>query len=119
MSPTDTFLLQLIFYLFSTLFVFIYFFSLVCFVFAGFRFIKSKTQIRLTDWKSKASRFQFSRSLSKNPEPSLEAGVHLKALNRFNGNISFAFQAIQKPYTHYTNQCFGVFCKFLGIFGKR
>ena len=36
--------------------------------------------------------------------------------NRFNGNISFAFQAIQKPYARYTNQCFGCFVNFWVIF---
>ena len=25
-------------------------------------------------------------------------------------------QYFEKPYTHYTNQCFGVFCKFFGDF---
>ena len=27
------------------------------------------------------------------------------------------FQAIQKPYHHPVNLCYGVFCKFLGDFG--
>ena len=47
--------------------------------------------------------------------------MHLKsrfhaAKNRFNGNISFAFQAIQKPYAQNTNQCLGCFVNFLAIF---
>ena len=33
-----------------------------------------------------------------------------------NGNISFAFQAIQKPYHHIVNLCCGVFFEFLGDF---
>ena len=33
-----------------------------------------------------------------------------------NGNISFAFQAIQKLYADLINLCYGVFCKFLGDF---
>ena len=32
-------------------------------------------------------------------------------------NISFAFQAIQKLYAHFTKLCVAVFCKFLGDFG--
>ena len=35
----------------------------------------------------------------------------------FNANISFAFQAIQNPYAHFTNLCSAVFCNFLGDFG--
>ena len=31
-------------------------------------------------------------------------------------NISFAFQAIEKPSIHITNLCFAVICKFLVIF---
>ena len=54
----------------------------------------------------------------------IKAGVHLKAvfppLNLQNcvqkANISFAFQAIQKPSAHFTNLCFAVICKFLGEF---
>ena len=31
-------------------------------------------------------------------------------------NISFTFQAIQKPSAHLLNLCYRVFCKFLGDF---
>ena len=40
------------------------------------------------------------------------------AWHGFNGNISFTFQAIQKPYHYPVNLCCGVFCEFLGIFGR-
>ena len=30
---------------------------------------------------------------------------------------SLHFLSIQKPFAHYTILCFGIFCKFLGIFG--
>ena len=33
--------------------------------------------------------------------------------------ISFMFQAIQKPSAHLMNLCYGVFCKFLGMFGRK
>ena len=32
------------------------------------------------------------------------------------GNISFTFQAIQKPFAHPVNLCCGVFCEFLRDF---
>ena len=34
----------------------------------------------------------------------IKVGVHLKAVFTSNGNILFAFQAIQKPSIHNTNQ---------------
>ena len=35
---------------------------------------------------------------------------------RLGSRDSFAFQAIQKLYAHFTNLCFSVICKFLGDF---
>ena len=39
-----------------------------------------------------------------------------RTLHGFNGNISFTFQAIQKPYVHPVNLCCGVLCEFWGEF---
>ena len=38
-------------------------------------------------------------------------------MSHLNSNISFAFQAIQKLYAHFTNLCFAMICKFLDDFG--
>ena len=38
--------------------------------------------------------------------------------SQLNASISFAFQAIQKLFTHPLNLCFVVFCTFWGEFGK-
>ena len=58
----------------------------------------------------------------REPGNQVKAGVgthecHFFATERgFNENISFTFQAIQKPSAHLTKLCCGVFCKFLGDF---
>ena len=51
----------------------------------------------------------------------IKAGVHLKAVFTppkigLKEISRSRFKQYKKPYTHYTNQCFGVFCKFLGDF---
>ena len=37
----------------------------------------------------------------------------------FNANISFTFQAVRNLSAHLTYLLFGLFCKFLGIFGEK
>ena len=49
----------------------------------------------------------------------VKGAIHLNAIflpHGFNGNFSFTFQAIQKPYHYPVKLCCGVFCKFLGGF---
>ena len=48
----------------------------------------------------------------------LKAGFYLKdVFPPRNLDISFAFQATEKPFTHPMNLCFAVTCKFWGDFG--
>ena len=80
-----------------------------------------QSQFYITKWKKKKQekikiKILFRRGLISKLRGGFTWMLFLAAKRWFNRIISFSFIAIQKPFTHYTILCFGIFCKFLGDF---